>query len=94
MTVCVHVIPAHLLHIQQALGLLAPLNTLYCAVSQRGVANPLCSGLAGGYHAAVVTLCEWERNVAQMLAVWTWLLDCVCTWLGHGLSVYKPVSPY
>lgn len=55
--VCVfNVFPAHLLHIQPAHGLLAPLNTVYCAVSQRGVANPACSGLAGGYHAPVFTL--------------------------------------
>ena len=34
--------------------------------------------------------CEWERNVTQMFAVWTWLWD----WIRHKLSVYPPVPPY
>lgn len=34
------VFPTHLLRIQPQNSLLAPLNTLYCAVSQRGIANP------------------------------------------------------
>lgn len=84
MCVCVCVCLAHLLHIQAVHGLLAPLSTLYCAVSQRGVANPQCSRLAGGSRPAAFTLgsvlhCEWERNVVQMFTVWTWLLDCVRT---------------
>ena len=80
MSVCVCVFSWHTCYIEPAHGLLAPLNTAHCAASQRGVANPQCSGLAGGYHAALFTLVWMGEECGT---------DVLCVDLAVGLHAHS-----